>query len=208
MADSFDRSADPPTSPQLILRPQTAQDALQLAFWLTDPQAEWRQWDAPFMQGEGPTSQAADDSDIGGADEAPHERLIVLEDQAIGLVTRRPEAPSRGGWWEVGILIYDPRHWGGGLGTRALRTWTALTFAETGAHLLTLSTWSGNIRMLRAAGRVGYRECARVREARLWQGQRYDSVQMDLLRREWARLAGPEAPLAQEPLKPTGPARG
>ena len=43
----------------------------------------------------------------------------------------------------------------------------------------------------RAAGRVGYRECARVREARLWQGVRYDSVQMQLLRGEWAALPTP-----------------
>lgn len=186
---------------ELILRPQTARDALHLATWLTDPQAEWRQWDAPFMQGNfgGPAELDA---------QVPHERLIVLgtemngapDSGPIGLVTRRPEAPSSGGWWEVGILIYDPRHWGGGLGTRALRAWTALTFGETGAHLLTLSTWSGNTRMLRAAGRAGYRECARVREARLWQGQRYDSVQMELLRREWAASSQPGdgsgAPLA------------
>jgi len=170
----------------LTLRPQTARDALHLAFWLTDPQAEWRQWDAPFMQGEPPVPDAtgaAESEDDPGT--SPHERLIALHDQALGLVTRRPEAPSSGGWWEVGILIYDPRHWGGGLGTRALSSWSALTFEETGAHLLTLTTWSGNQRMIRAAGRVGYRECARVREARLWQGQRYDSVQMQLLRREW-----------------------
>lgn len=188
MADSFDRPTDPapPPAPRLILRPQTAQDALHLALWLTDPQAEWRQWDAPFMQGEPLASGNPNDPDEDDAGNgSSHERLIVLGDQAIGLVTRRPEVPSSGGWWEVGLLIYNPRHWGGGLGTRALRAWTALTFGETGAHLLTLSTWSGNTRMLRAAGRAGYRECARVREARLWQGQRYDHVQMDLLRREW-----------------------
>ncbi len=177
----------------LTLRPQTARDALRLAVWLTDPQAEWRQWDAPFMQG--------DFSGQGELDaQTAHERLIVLgtemNGEPIGLVTRRPEAPSSGGWWEVGILIYDPRHWGGGLGTWALRSWSALTFEETDAHLLTLSTWSGNTRMLRAAGRVGYHECARVHEARLWQGQRYDSVQMELLRREWADLSELEEPLA------------
>ena len=178
----------------LTLRPQTARDALHLAFWLTDPQAEWRQWDAPFMQGEPPAPDAQETEDGPGA--APHERLIVQGDQGIGLVTRRPEAPSSGGWWEVGILIYDPRHWGGGLGTRALSSWSELTFEETGAHLITLSTWSGNTRMLRAAERVGYRECARVREARLWQGQRYDHVQMQLLRREWADPGEAQAPLA------------
>ena len=39
--------------------------------------------------------------------------------------------------------------------------------------------------MIRAAERVGYRECARVHEARLWQGVRYDHVRLELLRAEW-----------------------
>ena len=73
-----------------------------------------------------------------------------------------------------------------GYGREALFQWTAATFQDTPAHVLTLTTWSGNLRMIRAAERVGYRECARIREARLWQGVRYDSVKLDLLRREWA----------------------
>jgi RimJ/RimL family protein N-acetyltransferase len=164
-------------SPDLTLRPQTAADALALAQWLTDPQAEWRQWDSPYLLG------AA--ADLPEQPDAPHERLLFLDAQLTGLVTRHPEAPEAGGWWELGILIFDASRWGQGLGTRALREWTALTFAETNAHVLTLSTWSGNLRMIRAAERVGYRECARVREARLWQGVRYDSVRLELLRSEW-----------------------
>ena len=39
--------------------------------------------------------------------------------------------------------------------------------------------------------RLGFRECARVRQARLWEGVRYDSVQMDLLREEWRGLPQP-----------------
>lgn len=83
------------------------------------------------------------------------------------------------------MVIYDPEHWGGGLGKQALRLWTQATFAETDAHVLTLTTWSGNERMVRAAERCGYRECARVPEARLWQGRRWDSVRLAALRREW-----------------------
>ncbi|AZI43092.1 N-acetyltransferase [Deinococcus psychrotolerans] len=173
----------PSTPLPLTLRPQTAREALLLSLWLTDPAAEWRQWDAPYLL---PAPDAhREEAEDGEADQSHHERLIFVGEQAVGLVTRTPEAPSSGGWWELGILIYDPQHWGGGFGTRALRDWTALTFQETGAHVLTLSTWSGNARMVRAATRVGYAECARVREARLWQGKRYASVRLDLLRREW-----------------------
>ena len=167
--------------PDLKLLPQTTEDALQLAQWLSDPQAEWRQWDAPYLQAGNSQTGELDFLD----EDLPHERLIWAGGAAVGLVTRRAEAPRQGGWWELGILIHDSRRWGAGLGTRALALWTTLTFQETGAHVLTLSTWSGNVRMLRAAERVGYRECARVREARLWQEQRYDNVQLGLLRREW-----------------------
>ena len=79
-------------------------------------------------------------------------------------------------------MIYDPAHWGGGLGREALRQWTNLTFAETDAHVLTLTTWSGNERMVRSAARVGYQECGRVPEARAWQGRRCDRVRLARLR--------------------------
>ncbi|WP_338030641.1 GNAT family protein [Deinococcus ficus] len=61
--------------------------------------------------------------------------------------------------------MYDPQLWSGGHGTRALRLWTAATFAGTDAHVLTPTTWSGNARMFRAARRCGYCECARTPEA-------------------------------------------
>ncbi|WP_241191120.1 GNAT family N-acetyltransferase [Deinococcus psychrotolerans] len=80
------------------------------------------------------------------------------------------------------MVIFDPQHWSGGLGTRALNLWTAVTFAEKPAHLITMS---GNARMIRAAERVGYRECARIPEARSWDGQRWDSVKLGMLRREF-----------------------
>lgn len=83
------------------------------------------------------------------------------------------------------MVIFDPQHWSGGLGTRALSLWTAATFAQTAAHLITLTTWSGNARMIRAAERLGYRECARIPEARSWNGQRWDSVKLGTLRRDF-----------------------
>lgn len=161
--------------PIITLREQTTQDALALAAWLSDPDAEWKRWDAPYFHAEESPPQ------VRGA----AERAIVFEGRAIGLVTRHPERPAAGGWWELGILILNPQCWGLGLGTQALKGWVALTFLETGAHLLTFTTWSGNERMIRAGLRVGFRECARIPEARLYAGQRYDSVKLALLRRGW-----------------------
>ena len=79
-----------------------------------------------------------------------------------------------------------PAALGGGLGREALRQWTDRTFAETNAHVLTLTTWSGNERLIRSAARVGYRECARIPEARSWQKKRWDSVKLAALRQEWS----------------------
>ena len=99
-------------------------------------------------------------------------------------MSRYEEDPAGGDWWELGIVIHDPQHWGGGLGRGALRQWTQRTFNETNAHVITLTTWSGNQRMIRSAQRVGYRECARIPEARSWQGRRWDSVKLAVLRRD------------------------
>lgn len=176
--------------PQLTLRERCETDLPALWRWTHGETApEWKRWDAPYFHAHDhapPLTYAAylERERAAGAP-GPHRRVIALGDTCIGDVSRSEEAPAGGGWWELGITIFDPRHWGGGLGREALRQWTAATFADTGAHVLTLTTWSGNERLVRAAARAGYRECARIPEARAWQEQRWDSVKLATLRREW-----------------------
>ncbi|ADV68197.1 GNAT family N-acetyltransferase [Deinococcus maricopensis] len=175
--------------PQVILREREAADLPILHRWLhAERNAAWRAWDGPYFHVEDarpPLDLSTFVEQLRTRAPSPHARIIAVDGVCAGQVTRWSEPPASGGWWELGIVLYDPVCWGGGLGTRALRAWTALTFQETHAHVLTLSTWSGNERMVRAAERVGFRECGRVREARWWQGRRYDSVKLDLLRRSW-----------------------
>nr|WP_198170611.1 GNAT family protein [Deinococcus arboris] len=171
----------------LTLRDRQPGDLPVLWRWLHgEPSPAWQQWDAPYFHAARPPSTTTLElfmARVQAQEPSSDRRIIALDGQCIGQVTRDEEAPTGGGWWELGILIYDPQHWGGGLGTEALQQWTAATFAETGAHVLTLTTWDGNGRMIRAAERVGYRECARIPEARLWQGRRWDSVKLACLRR-------------------------
>jgi RimJ/RimL family protein N-acetyltransferase len=171
--------------PGLTLRERRPEDLPVLWRWLHgEDHPEWQRWDGPYFPRSGAKKTLSEFVET-ARPPGPHRRIIALDGECIGMVSRSEEEPAGGGWWELGIVIYDPRHWGGGFGRQALRLWTSLTFAETDAHVLTLTTWSGNERMVRSAQRVGYCECARIPEARLWQGQRWDSVKLCALRREW-----------------------
>ena len=171
----------------LVLRPQTLADLPDLWRWMYGtPDAEWKRWDAPYFHGTTPELSYIDYA--AKAISRPHNpnmQIIEIGGLARGMVTRHWEDPKAGGWLELGILIYDPAFWSGGHGTRVLQDWMGLCFEQTPAHVLTLTTWGGNARMIGAGLKVGFRECARIREARLWQGARYDSVKLDLLRSEW-----------------------
>ncbi|WP_291423424.1 GNAT family protein [Deinococcus sp.] len=170
----------------VVLRDRRPDDIPTMQRWLTDPRAEWRRWDSPYSPAEQTTEtmQAYIRFLQATAPEAD-ERVIDVDGEVVGLVNRDQEEPEGNGWWDLGILIFNPHYWGGGVGTRALRLWVQDTLDWTDAHTLTFTTWSGNERMIRAALRLGFRECMRVREARVVGGERFDSVRYDLLRREW-----------------------
>lgn len=176
----------PPPLSLVSLRDRRPEDLPTLRRWLTDPGAEWRRWDAPYFHAQTTTrTMQAYVEGLTGSPPDPDEQVIDVDGACVGMVNRSEEAPEGGGWWDLGILIYDPAWWGGGVGTRALALWVQDTLDWTDAHVLTVTTWGGNLRMIRAAERLGFRECARVREARVVEGQRYDSVRLDLLRGEW-----------------------
>ena len=179
----------PLTSGKLTLRERCSGDLPYLWRWEhAERDAEWKRWDAPYFHERdvpsGVTLEEYTAKALGGLP-SPDSRIISLNGLGIGQVNRWEQDPVGGGWWELGITVHDPAYWGGGLGTRALELWTDATFRETAAHVVMLTTWSGNGRMIRAAERVGYRECGRVPEARLWRGQRWDSVRLAVLRRVW-----------------------
>ncbi|GGK87367.1 GNAT family N-acetyltransferase [Deinococcus radiotolerans] len=180
----------PDLSPAAVtLRGRRPRDLPILTRWLTDPDAEWRAWDAPYLPAWDTTVNLQRYAEsLPGRPPSPHERVIDVGGVVAGMVNRAEEDPAGGGWWDLGILIYDPAHWGRGLGSRALALWVQATLDETDAHVLTFSTWGGNDRMIRAARHLGFREAGRVREARLIRGQRFDAVRLDLLRRDWTDL--------------------
>lgn len=181
-------SAHPVSAPEIDLRLMSVADLDVLWHWNHEvDDAAWQQWDAPYFP-RGPRLELSEfRSQNRHRIDHPHQRMILIDGAPVGFVSRYEESPVGGGWWELGIVIFDPRYWGRGIGRRVLSLWTEVTFSRsTGVHVITLTTWSGNERMVRSAQAVGYRECARIPEARSWNGQRWDSVKLALLRRDWA----------------------
>lgn len=166
----------------VTLRPLRADDAAWDYHWAhAVPDAEWKRWDAPYFHDPAATPPTFEDFAAGQRLGSPHQQVIEVDGERVGLLTRWEEEPRGGGWWEVGIVIFDPAYWGGGIGSEALAQWVSRTFTETPAHVVTLTTWGGNERMIRTGLRLGFTECARIPEARVVDGERHDSVKLALL---------------------------
>ncbi|MBR6826241.1 MAG: GNAT family N-acetyltransferase [Oscillospiraceae bacterium] len=75
----------------------------------------------------------------------------------------------------VGIDICEPDAWGKGVGVNALRAFIQYYF-EHGIDTIYTQTWSGNVRMLRCAEKLGFTECNRNVGTREVNGQKYDAL--------------------------------
>src|SRR5690606_15425534 len=103
----------------------------------------------------------------------------------LGMVTRYWISEETN-WSAVGLVIYDPKHWGQGLGYEALGLWCAYLF-ETNPDFvrLDLRTWSGNVGMMKLAEKLGFLREAVFRKARIVNGDYYDGLGYGILREEW-----------------------
>ncbi|WP_281255127.1 GNAT family N-acetyltransferase [Paenibacillus herberti] len=157
---------------------------------------EWKLWDAPYYEHKsmdyetfiGDKNSYIDQDDIWA---------IEADGQLIGTVSYYWEhKPSL--WLEMGIVIFQPKYWSGGIGTEALRQWISHLFRTMPLERVGFTTWSGNVRMMRAGTKLGMTLEARLRKVRYWKGEYYDSIRMGLLREEWERNPLYEAAVVNE----------
>lgn len=93
---------------------------------------------------------------------------------------------KRTDWLEVGILIFDERNWGKGIGAHILPLWISHILRERpNLPRIGLTTWSGNPGMMKLASRIGLKQEACYHKARIFEGQHYDSVSYGILRENW-----------------------
>ena len=178
---------------QIILRDWETGDLKSYSHWLL-PHHEWKQLDGPYYPGPSKDEIPELVNDLRFAIEVadwpePRQQLIIADKGSktmIGQVSWYWISEETN-WPAVGIVIYDPQHWRKGIGYEALGLWSDyLLQAQPLFVRLDLRTWSGNAGMMRLAEKVGYKEEARFRNARIVNGQLYDGMGYGILREEWA----------------------
>ena len=89
-------------------------------------------------------------------------------------------------WLEIGVVIFDERNWGKGIGYKSLKLWIEEMFKlKEEIVRIGLTTWSGNKGMIRLAEKLGMKKEAHYRKARIVKGKYYDSISYGILREEW-----------------------
>ncbi|HZU12385.1 MAG TPA: GNAT family protein [Chloroflexota bacterium] len=164
--------------------------------WLLEP-GRWKELDAPYYPLMPPEDVermiAARRRTIeSGTPPVPRRSLVIAaeDDHLIGTVTWYWESEHTL-WPGIGIAIFDENEWGKGRGSEALGLWCEYLFRSLPPIVrLDLRTWSGNAGMIRLAEKLGFREEARFRQARLVDGRYYDALGYGILREEWEQRQG------------------
>ena len=115
----------------------------------------------------------------------PTSKIIMENENMIGIVTAYWEDGNLKQWLEVGIVLYQQATWGKGVGSKALSIWLKELF-ELFSYLphIGFTTWSGNPGMMKLGEKVGMTKEGVIRKVRFLDGHYYDSVKYGILREE------------------------
>ena len=83
------------------------------------------------------------------------------------------------------ITLGEQDFWGQGYGTDALITFINFLFNQWNLHRLSLDTWDGNERALKAYQKIGFQIEGRQRDARFILGKYHDAILLGLLQRDF-----------------------
>ncbi|WP_430786660.1 GNAT family N-acetyltransferase [Virgibacillus flavescens] len=166
----------------------SSKDIDELYFWkFEEEQQEAKKWNGPYISEE---KQSKEDyrksfkQELDIDEGVPATLVIKTNGELIGYVSSY-WVDKNTNWLETGIVIYNSAFWSGGYGSEAYKRWIDFLFEKTDLHRLGMSTWSGNIRMVKVAEKIGMKEEARIRNARMVEGNYFDAIKMGILREEW-----------------------
>jgi len=173
---------------KVVLKVFNDQDLDAYYFWrYEEKEKAASKWNGPYIPQAERTKEAfvkLQKEDAGIMPGVPSELMIQVNGEFIGSVGAY-WVDENTNWLETGIVIYNKNYWNGGYGTEAYKLWIDFLFEKTGLHRLGMSTWSGNVRMIKVAKRLGMKEEARIRQARIVDGEYFDAIKMGILRTEW-----------------------
>lgn len=115
----------------------------------------------------------------------PNFALIIYKDRIVGQLSSYWGDGDLQRWLEFGLVIYDSKIWGKGIGAVVVPLWIKqLFYSYPEIQHLGFTTWSGNLGMLRLGEKCGLKREGEIRKVRFWQGNWYNSVKYGILREE------------------------
>jgi RimJ/RimL family protein N-acetyltransferase len=187
-------------SPTLIngtrirLRDWLAEDVSIFEEW-QKPGHLWQTLDGPYYRSETDDSRRLAE-ELGAKVDSkdfpdPRTRLVIADGETnciYGTVSTYWESKETN-WLCAGIILYDPRNWGKGLGYEAMGLWIDYLFRSYPAIVrLDMRTWSGNTGLMALARKLGFAQEACFRKARFVNGEYYDGLGYGILKTEWKDL--------------------
>ncbi|CAL2087600.1 GNAT family protein [Tenacibaculum sp. 190524A02b] len=174
----------------IILRKIQLEDIKEYRFW-KNPTHKYHTLNGPYFQ---KLTEKEVEKEIDKIEEAlqnniaalSHKRMISnKENELIGEVSWYWKSEETN-WLEIGIVVFNDKFWGKGIGYEALKKWIPIVFEEKPEIVrLGLTTWSGNHGMMKLAEKLGMKREATYRKARIVNGVYYDSVSYGILKEEW-----------------------
>lgn len=178
-------------SDNLILRDMIESDIEDYVRWFT-VEREWENWDAPWEKEESceETERKKWTEYYESVKDMPddaHRWKFEIEwnGRHVGWVSSyhiddhyewfRKTEDGQAAHLAVGIDICEPDLYGKGIGTKTLRVFMNYFF-ENGVNEIYTQTWSGNVRMIRCAEKLGFAECDREVGTLEVRGQIYDGL--------------------------------
>lgn len=166
-------------------------DDLDEYFELNKPNKEFHKYNGPYFKKDTVEELRAAISKIrdflSEGNLLERKKMIVnsVTDELIGEVSWYWKSEETN-WLEIGIVIFNEKYWGCGIGFDAMIKWINYVFNQKKDIVrIGLTTWSGNERMMKLSEKLGFKCEAKYRNARIVDGKYYDSVSYGLLREEW-----------------------
>lgn len=110
--------------------------------------------------------------------------ILNLKQELIGTIGfRETNIPARSA--TLFIVIGEKKYWGQGYGSDALNTFLHFLFSQWNFHRLSLDTWDGNHRAIKAYEKLGFKLEGTLRDARFVNGDYHDALIFGVLRSEF-----------------------
>lgn len=176
----------PQLPPGLAIAPWSDEFCTEIRGFLTG--GEWKKWQEPQFEPlleryvDGAVYRLVSEPwQIDKLSHVPRTLALVRDGRCIGMIAWIWR-DYKAGWRRFELTIYDPQHWGHGLGTIFSRAWTDWLLSLPDTHRLDFCTWSGHERMLAIGRNLGFIEDARLEDAYLFDGVRVAEIVMRKIR--------------------------